>query len=239
MQVVDVDRVVGDVVAEVVGLAVGDAGLDAAAGQPDGEAARVVVAAVVVGGQRALAVDRPAELAAPDDQRVVEQAALLQVGDQGGARAGRCRGTGRRSAWAGCVCWSQPRWKSWMKRTPRSASRRASRQLAAKVPGLRDVGAVQVEDVLAARRTGRSARARDVCMRKAISYWAMRVAISGSPTSSMLELVERGQVVEHPPPASRRRGPAGWTGRAPGRRPERNLTPWYCVGRKPLPQRRS
>ena len=47
-----------------------------------------------------------------------------------------------------------------MKRTPRSASRRASRQLAAKVPGLRDVGAVQVEGVLAARSTGRSARAR-------------------------------------------------------------------------------
>ena len=38
-----------------------------------------------------------------------------------------------------------------MKRTPRSASRRASRQLAANVPGLRDVGAVQLEDVLAAR----------------------------------------------------------------------------------------
>ncbi len=49
--------------------------------------------------------------------------------------------------WVGrCVCWSQPRWKSWMNRTPRSASRRASRQLAAKVPGVRDVGAVQVED---------------------------------------------------------------------------------------------
>ena len=73
-----------DVVAEVVGLAVGDARLDAAAGQPDGEAARMMVAAVVVGGQRALAVDGAAELAAPDDQRVVEQAALLQVRDQRG-----------------------------------------------------------------------------------------------------------------------------------------------------------
>ena len=42
-----------------------------------GEAAGMMVAAVVVGGQRALAVDGPAELAAPDDQRVVEQPALL------------------------------------------------------------------------------------------------------------------------------------------------------------------
>ena len=61
--------------------------LDAAAGQPDGEAARMMVAAVVVGGQLALAVDGPAELAAPDDQRVVEQAALLQVRDQRRATA--------------------------------------------------------------------------------------------------------------------------------------------------------
>ena len=47
VQVVDVDGVVHDVVAEVVGLAERDAGLDAAAGHPDGEAAGVVVAAVV------------------------------------------------------------------------------------------------------------------------------------------------------------------------------------------------
>src|SRR5205823_4674017 len=44
VQVVDVDGVLDDVVPEVVGLAVGDAGLDAAAGQPHGKAARVVVA---------------------------------------------------------------------------------------------------------------------------------------------------------------------------------------------------
>ena len=46
LQVVDVDGVLGDVVAEVVGLAVGEAGFDAAACKPDGEAAAVVVAAV-------------------------------------------------------------------------------------------------------------------------------------------------------------------------------------------------
>ena len=43
----------------------------------------MVVAAVVGRGELALGVDRPAELAAPDDQRVVEQPALLQVVDQG------------------------------------------------------------------------------------------------------------------------------------------------------------
>src|SRR5262249_54108668 len=63
-------------------LAEGDAALDAAAGEPDREAARVVVAAVVGGRQRALAVNGAAELAAPDNQRVLEQAPLLEILDE-------------------------------------------------------------------------------------------------------------------------------------------------------------
>ena len=76
--------VVGDVVAVVVGAAVGDAGLDAAAGHPDGEAAGVVVAAVVGRREGALRVAGAAELAAPDHERVVEQAALLEILHQRG-----------------------------------------------------------------------------------------------------------------------------------------------------------
>ena len=81
VQVVNVDGVFDDVVAEFVGFAVDDAGLDAAASHPDREAARVVVAAVVFAGQPALAVDRPAKFAAPDHERFIEQAALMQVVD--------------------------------------------------------------------------------------------------------------------------------------------------------------
>src|SRR5207247_9785113 len=55
-------------------------------GQPDREAARMVVAAVVVLGQGPLTVDSPAELAAPDDQRVFQQSASFEIGDQSGAR---------------------------------------------------------------------------------------------------------------------------------------------------------
>ena len=75
------------VVGEVVGLAEGEAALHAAAGHPDGEDVGVMVSAerfLVV--DVALAERSAAELAAPDDQRVVEQAALLQVFDQRGAR---------------------------------------------------------------------------------------------------------------------------------------------------------
>ena len=71
VEIVDVDGVGGDVVGEVVGLAEGEAGFYSRAGEKDGEAAGVVVAAVVFGCERALAINRAAEFAAPDDEGVV------------------------------------------------------------------------------------------------------------------------------------------------------------------------
>ena len=82
MQVMHVHRVFGDVVTKIVGLADRHAGLDATPGHPRGEAARMMVAAVVVFGEPALAIDRTPELAAPNHERVVEHAALLEVRDQ-------------------------------------------------------------------------------------------------------------------------------------------------------------
>ena len=66
VQVVDVDFVLGGVEAEFVGLADGDARFHAAAGQPHGEAVRMMVAAIVA----ALDHGRAPKLAAPNDQRV-------------------------------------------------------------------------------------------------------------------------------------------------------------------------
>ena len=79
MQVVDVHLLLDGVVAVIVGGAVLDARLDPAAGHPHGEAFGVVVAAVLPLGGRG-----PAELAAPEDERVVEQAAGFQVAEQAG-----------------------------------------------------------------------------------------------------------------------------------------------------------
>src|SRR5262249_53123550 len=87
VEMMDVDGGLDDVVAEVVGGAVALATVDAAAGQPHREAAAVVVAPVVVLRQRTLAVNRTAELAAPDHQCLVEQPPLLEVANQGGGRA--------------------------------------------------------------------------------------------------------------------------------------------------------
>ena len=91
VQVVDVDRLVRGGEAEFVGAAVDLAPLDATAGEPAGEAVVVVVAAVHLAHVRArrgeLDGGRAAELAAPDDQRVLEHPALLQVLHQRRARA--------------------------------------------------------------------------------------------------------------------------------------------------------
>ena len=78
LEVVGRDDVLGRAVADLVGGAEGHAALDPAAGQPDREALAVVVAA---GGrvEVPLADRQPADLAAPVNERRVEQAALLEV----------------------------------------------------------------------------------------------------------------------------------------------------------------
>ncbi len=67
VQIMHIVGILEDVVRVVVRLADRLAGLDASAGEENREAPRVMVAAVVGFGQRALRVDRAAELSAPDD----------------------------------------------------------------------------------------------------------------------------------------------------------------------------
>ena len=76
VEVVNVDGIPDDVVAVRVCLAVRYSALDATAGHPQRKAPRVMITAKAV-AQLALAVVRPAELAAPDHQCVLQQASLL------------------------------------------------------------------------------------------------------------------------------------------------------------------
>ena len=87
LQVVNMDGVFDDVVPEVVRGAVGDPRLYAAARDPAGETARVVITTVISCCQLSLRVIRSSEFAAPDDEGVIEQPALFEVGDQRVARA--------------------------------------------------------------------------------------------------------------------------------------------------------
>jgi hypothetical protein len=79
VQVVDVDGVLGDVVAVVVGAPVSLPAFDAASGQPQTETSRMMIPSVVILREISLAIDGATELAAPDDQRVIEQASLFEI----------------------------------------------------------------------------------------------------------------------------------------------------------------
>ena len=82
VQVVYMDPILHDVESELVGLAIADTRLDAAAGHPHRERVGMMVTAVVA---PALYHRRAAELSTPDDEGILEHPPLLQVLDQRGA----------------------------------------------------------------------------------------------------------------------------------------------------------
>lgn len=82
IQVVDVNGVADDVVTELVGFTVRDAAFHSATRHPDGKASWMMIAAEVGLGEFALAVDGASEFACPDDEGVVKQASLFQIGDE-------------------------------------------------------------------------------------------------------------------------------------------------------------
>src|SRR5579884_1918885 len=82
LQIVNVNGILDNVIAVVVGLAVRNPRFNPAAGQPHCKATRMMVAAIVIGCQTPLAIYSPSELAAPDYEGIVQHAALFQIGDQ-------------------------------------------------------------------------------------------------------------------------------------------------------------
>ncbi len=84
LEVVDAHGVFGDVVTEIIGFSVGGSGAHAGSGQPHGKAAGMVVASGVGGFPIALAGDAASEFATPDDESVLEEAALFEVAQEGG-----------------------------------------------------------------------------------------------------------------------------------------------------------
>ena len=77
MQVVDVHGILNRVVAQFIRRAKDEPGFDPAAAEPDAEAGIVMIATVA-----ALAHRGSAEFAGPNDQRLVQHAALFEVRDQ-------------------------------------------------------------------------------------------------------------------------------------------------------------
>ena len=67
IEIADVNGVFRYVVTEVISFAVDGSSFDACAGHPHCVATWVMISSVVRFGERALAIDRTAEFAAPDD----------------------------------------------------------------------------------------------------------------------------------------------------------------------------
>src|SRR5438270_5322434 len=78
MQIMDADLVCRGIEAELVRFAQSDARLNSAAGEPHGEAIRVMIASIIA----ALDHGGPAKFTAPDYQGILEHVALLEIFDQ-------------------------------------------------------------------------------------------------------------------------------------------------------------
>ena len=194
LQVVHTHRILGDAVAKVVRFAVYKAPFEAAARNPKAEAGTQVVSAMPIGlGNVALAERRAAELAAPDDQRVVEHPALLQVLDQRGGRPSvswhLLLELGEEVAVlvpAGVHQLHEP--DAPFEQPPGDQAVVRERALASRL------GAVLSSSGRLLERSTRSGTLD--CIRKAISYWAMRVSISGIAVVGQVRLRSARHVVE-------------------------------------------
>ena len=81
VEIVDVNSILHDVVAEVIRLAVGHPRLDAASGHPDAEVAAVMIPSVVA-FERTLRKRGSTKLGPKYHEGVVEHSSLLQIGHQ-------------------------------------------------------------------------------------------------------------------------------------------------------------
>jgi len=79
LQVMHVYGILRDVVAVIVGCAECDAGFDAAARHPNGEAATVMISTVISRREPSLTINSAAEFTTPDHERIVQHAALFQI----------------------------------------------------------------------------------------------------------------------------------------------------------------
>jgi len=83
VEVVDVNRVFRDIIRKIIGSPMRHTGFDATARHPDSESARVVVPPVVILGKRPLAVGGATKLTTPDNECIVEEAALFEIPYEG------------------------------------------------------------------------------------------------------------------------------------------------------------
>src|SRR4029079_10305358 len=86
VDIANMDGITNDIVAEIIRFAEDRSAADAAATHPHRVPARMMISSIIIRAQFTLTIDRAAELAAPDDQRLIQQTALLQIKNECFAR---------------------------------------------------------------------------------------------------------------------------------------------------------
>ena len=86
MEIMNIHRIFGHVVAEIIGASIGHPPFEATSGDPLGKTAWMMITAVIIGRQLALRIIGAAEFSTPDHQGIFEEPTLLEVSDQ----SGRC-----------------------------------------------------------------------------------------------------------------------------------------------------
>ena len=215
-------------------------GLHAAAGEPGAEALGLVLAAVGLDRRRAREVLAPrgaAEFARPDDQRVVEQAARLEVLDQAGdgpVRPGAASGQG-----VADVAVVVPAADRHLDEADARLAEPAGEQAGpAVLVGLRLADSVQISWSLAFRPRGRPASGVSACIRNASSndsiipsIWRSVSTRSSSRRFILCTKSSRRRCTPALDSSSTRYLIAGSlpaVGRSTG-------VPWWAAGRKPDP----
>lgn len=85
VKIMNMHRVLHDIITKIVRLAINRPRFDAAARHPDRKAAWVMVTPVNFFVHLALAITRSAKFPAPNYERIVEQTTLFKVENEGGA----------------------------------------------------------------------------------------------------------------------------------------------------------
>ena len=79
VQIVDVNRILGDVVRKIIGRTIRNTRLDARPSKPHRETPRMVIASIIFSCQLTLTVNSTPELPTPDDKRVFQQAGPFEI----------------------------------------------------------------------------------------------------------------------------------------------------------------
>src|SRR5690606_37670673 len=82
VKVIYMNGVADNIISKLIRFSVGQSGLDASSGHPNGEATRMMVASVILVTQIALAIIGAPELTAPNDEGLLQQSTLFEIHDQ-------------------------------------------------------------------------------------------------------------------------------------------------------------